>query len=88
MDPSLKGRACWPVQWLRAAVRLASAALTGCWGGRCVWAHDFAPALGTAGCDDDCRGVVDVPNETTPAPLEFTLGARFRLSTQPHTSQV
>ena len=28
-----------------------------------------------AGCDDDCCDVVGVPNETTPATLEFTLGA-------------
>ena len=74
MDPSLKGRACGPVPWLRAAVRLAAAALTGCQGGRCVWAHDFAPAIDTAGCDVDCCIVVGVLNEATPATLKFTLG--------------
>jgi hypothetical protein len=38
-------------------------------------AHDFAPALGTAGCDHDCSVVVGVPDETTAATVEFTLGA-------------
>jgi hypothetical protein len=59
----------------RAAVRLAAAALTGCQGGRCVWTHDFAPAVDTACCDVDCRVVVGVPNEATPATLKFALGA-------------
>jgi len=40
-----------------------------------VWAHDFAPAFGTAGCDDERCVVVGVPNEATPATLKFTLGA-------------
>ena len=40
-----------------------------------MWAHDFAPAHDTAGCDDDCCFVVGVPNEATPATLKYRLGA-------------
>src|SRR5690348_12994932 len=57
------------------ADRLAAAALTGCQGRRCVWTHDFAPALHTAGSDVDRCVVVGVPNEVTPAAVEFRLGA-------------
>jgi hypothetical protein len=59
----------------RGAIRLAAAALTGCQGGRCVWAHDFAPAFDTAGGDVDRCVVVGVPNEVTPATLECRLSA-------------
>ena len=76
MDPPLKGAGLWPVPCsFESAVRLAAAALTGCQGGRCVWAHDFAPALDTAGCDDDRCVVVGVPNEATPTTLKLCLGA-------------
>ena len=40
-----------------------------------MWAHDFTPALDTAGCDDLRCVVVGVPNEATPATFELTLGA-------------
>jgi hypothetical protein len=57
------------------AVRLAAAAVTGCQGGRGVWAHDFAPAFNTARGGVDGCVVVGVPNEATPATLKFCLGA-------------
>ncbi|WP_216824318.1 hypothetical protein, partial [Lentzea albidocapillata] len=64
MNSSLKERVC---QSPRAAVfRLAAAVLAGCQDGRCVWAHDFAPAHDTASRDVVCRVVVGVPNEVTP----------------------
>ena len=76
MDPSLKGTGLWLVPCgFESAGRLAAAALTGCQGRRCVWAHDFAPAFDTAGCDDDRCVVVGVPNEATPATLKCRLGA-------------
>ena len=37
-------------------------------------AHDYAPAFNTAGGDVDCCVVVGVPNEATPATLEYGLG--------------
>lgn len=48
------------------ALRLAAVVLTDCQGGRCVWAHDFAPALNTASGDVERCVVVGVPNEATP----------------------
>jgi hypothetical protein len=65
MNSSPKERACDTSSVGRAASRLAAADLTGCQGGRCVWAHDFAPAFNTAGSDVDRRIVVGVPNEVT-----------------------
>jgi hypothetical protein len=44
-----------------------------------VWTHDFAPAFDTAGCDDDRCIVVGVPNEATPATLEYCLGTSVAL---------
>jgi hypothetical protein len=38
-----------------------------------VWAHDFAPAFNTAAGDVDCCVVIGVPNEATPATLEYCL---------------
>ena len=64
-----------PSPAFRVAIRLAAAALAGCQGGRCVRAHDFAPALDTAGSDVDCCVVVSVPNEATPATLKDRLAA-------------
>ena len=40
-----------------------------------MWAHDFAPAFDTAGCDDDRCIVVGVPNEATPTTLKLALRA-------------
>jgi hypothetical protein len=67
----------------QAANRLAAAALTGCQGGRCVRAHDFAPAFDTAGCDVDRCIVVGVPNEATPATFEHRLAAAIPLVDPP-----
>src|SRR4051812_9434035 len=79
MAPSLNERARRSSALFGAAFRLAAAALTGCQGGRCVWAHDFAPAFNTARCDVDRRVVVSVPNEATPATLEYRLAAAVLL---------
>ena len=74
MSPS-RGDGLVFVPWVRAAVRLAAAALTGCQGGRCVRTHDFVPALNTAGRDVERCIVIGVPNEATPATFECRLGA-------------
>src|SRR5258705_3383954 len=68
MNSSLNERTCRSSPTLRVADRLAAAALTGCQGGRCVRAHDFAPTFDTASC-----GVVGVPNEATPTTLKYRL---------------
>src|SRR5712672_1193448 len=74
--PVAEGTGLWCVPCgLGSAVRLAAAALTGCQGRRCVWVHDFTPALDTAACDVDRCVVVGVPNEATPATLKLRLGA-------------
>ena len=84
MDPSLKGTGLWLVPCgFESAGRLAAAALTGCQGRRCVWAHDFAPAFDTAGCDDNRCVVVGVPNEATPTTFKCRLGAAVSFVDQP-----
>ncbi|MDT5283420.1 MAG: hypothetical protein QOJ20_4615, partial [Mycobacterium sp.] len=84
MDPSLKGTGLWLVPCgFGSAGRLAAGALTGCQGRRCVWAHDFAPALDTAGCDDNRCVVVGVPNEATPTTFKCRLGAAVSFVDQP-----
>jgi hypothetical protein len=70
MSPS-RGDGLVFVPWVRAAVRLAAAALPGCQGGRCVRTHDFASALNTAGRDVDRCIVIGVPNEAKPATFEW-----------------
>lgn len=64
---------------LRGAYRLAATFLTGCQGGRCVWAHDFAPAIDTASRDVKRRIMVSVPNEATLTTFERSLGAAVSL---------
>jgi len=75
MNPSLRGRVCCPSLCSGSTDRFAAAALAGCRGGHCVWTHDFAPALGTAGGDVERCVVLGVPNDVTPATDERRLGA-------------
>ena len=75
MDLRGRGRLLRASCGFESAGRLAAAALTGCQGRRCVWAHDFAPAFDTAGCDDNRCVVVGVPNEATPTTFKCRLGA-------------
>ena len=75
MIPSRKGVSCGLSLRFRGTDRLAAAALAGRQGGRCVWTHDFAPALHTAGCDVDRCVVVGVPNEATPNTFKNRLAA-------------